>query len=236
MPRLQSTRMLVAATILLGSGLVSATRAPAASVTCFGKRAGIVGTQGPDRLFGDDGSDIIAGLGGNDRIYGGDGGDLICGDDGRDVIYAGRGDDVVLGGVDGLPDRIYGGPGDDYLSGDGGLHGGSGDDALFTNYGNTVHDILDGGPGNDLVRSHSDNPVTLIGGPGNDRLYGRAGRDYLSGGPGNDVIHSTSTGDRIDCGSGHDTVYAPRGAAIEHCEVIHYRARSAMGLRGHNHR
>jgi len=130
---------------------------------------------------------------------------------------------VILGGVDGLPDRIFGGPGSDYLSGDGRLHGGSGDDALFTNYGDTVHDVLDGGSGNDILRSHSANPVTLLGGPGDDRLYGHAGHDHLSGGPGDDIIHATSSSDHIDCGSGRDIVYAPRGAAIQHCEVIHYR-------------
>ncbi len=123
----------------------------------------------------------------------------------------------------------------------GALYGGSGDDALFTNYGDTVHDVLDGGAGNDLLTSHSDNPVTLVGGSGDDRLRGRAGHDRLEGGrgddrlfakgvanilrggPGDDIIHASSPTDRIDCGSGHDVVYAPRGASIRGCEVIHRR-------------
>ncbi|MDQ6803547.1 MAG: hypothetical protein M3065_00975, partial [Actinomycetota bacterium] len=218
MHRLRPRYVLLTVTVLFASAIPAASSA--ASVTCFGKRATIVGTQSADRLVGGDGSDIISGLGGNDRIFGGDGPDLICGDDGRDVIYGGRGDDVILGGFDGLPDRIYGGPGSDYLSGDGRLYGGSGDDALFTNYGDTVHDRLDGGPGNDRLTSHSANPVTLIGaagddilrgraghdhlegGPGDDRLFARGAANVLRGGPGDDVIHASSSSDRIDCGSG----------------------------------
>ena len=47
---------------------VSPQAAHAAAPLCFGKRATIVGTSGPDRIIGTDGPDVIVGLAGGDVI------------------------------------------------------------------------------------------------------------------------------------------------------------------------
>src|SRR5919106_1199611 len=68
-----------------------------AAQTCFGKRATIRGTNGPDTLRGTNGPDVIFGGGGNDRIIGAGGNDKICSGPGNDVVKAGAGRDKVFG-------------------------------------------------------------------------------------------------------------------------------------------
>ncbi|MGD9861960.1 MAG: calcium-binding protein [Pseudodonghicola sp.] len=136
----------------------------------------IIGTEGPDRLVGDDykniimalgGDDVVLALGGDDVVYGGTGDDLIrggqdddtlFGEDGDDVIYGGLGDDVISGGAN--RDTIYGGVGADDL------------------IGNTGADVIYGDGGNDVVR----------GARGDDILFGGAGADVLKGSFGNDTL------------------------------------------------
>ena len=110
-----------------------------------------------------------------------------------------------LGGNDRLEgdsgdDELYGGPGDD------GLYGRGGSDVLIGSGGN---DTLEGGRGEDL----------LDAGPGNDRLNGGFGNDSLDGGPDNDRIVAVGGGkDKIDCGSGTDTVIADKSDVVKNCE------------------
>lgn len=104
----------------------------AATATCSGRSATLVGTAGPDRLSGTAGPDVIAGLGGDDAIDGLGGADTICGGPGADVLRGGAGRDVLTGGAG--PDRLLGGPGADRLLGGPGadrLLGGLGVDALL---------------------------------------------------------------------------------------------------------
>ncbi len=54
-------------------------------------------------------------------------------------------------------------------------------------------------------------PVTLRGGPGNDRLYGGAGADKLIGGPGHDYIYGRGGNDWIYGGPGDDFLYGGPG-------------------------
>ena len=63
---------LSAAALISAAGLplASITTASAASYTCNGKAATIVGTNGADDLRGTSGRDVIVGLGGNDEIDG----------------------------------------------------------------------------------------------------------------------------------------------------------------------
>jgi hypothetical protein len=88
----------------------------------------LLGTDGPDKLYGGDGDDEIRGLGATDVIVGGDG---------NDVIYGGPGDDSTLDGRDG-DDVIYGGDGDDKWLIDGKgvdvIYGGDGSDHILTIY------------------------------------------------------------------------------------------------------
>ena len=87
------------------------------------------GSEGPDRLRGTRGADVICGLGGDDRIDGRGGADVVYGDAGDDRVAAGSGDDTAYGG-DGN-DRLDGDGGDDVLAGGPGadrMSGGRGDD------------------------------------------------------------------------------------------------------------
>ena len=109
--------------------LLAALLTPAAGATppptCDGVRATIVGTADDDRLVGTAGDDVIAALGGDDEVLGRGGDDLICGGDGVDELHGQRGDDRLHGERDGF--RNF--RGSRYL----------------------VPDLLDGGPGDDLL-------------------------------------------------------------------------------------
>ena len=137
-------------------------------LTCGGRRATIVGTNGADRLVGTKGADVIVALGGKDTITGGAGDDLICAGSGDDRVDGGGGADAVYG--ENGKDRVRGGAGTDLLA------GGAGNDRLL---GQGGRDTARGGAGNDL----------LDGGAGNDRLLGQAGRDTLLGGSGRDSLN-----------------------------------------------
>lgn len=126
----------------------------------------LVGTSGPDLIFGGAGADRIHGRGGDDIICAGGGADYVDGGLGKDRIYGQGGDDILQGGNGG--DWIHGGPGDDLV--DGGLL----DDQL---YGDDGDDLIIGGHGVDY----------MFGGPGNDWLRGDTNGDLLSGGAGHDV-------------------------------------------------
>ncbi|MCA1836606.1 MAG: hypothetical protein LC721_09880, partial [Actinobacteria bacterium] len=137
----------------------------------------IVGTNGPDKIVGTSGNDIIFGLGGDDQIDGGAGNDIICGNDGNDSITGGPGND-----------QIFGDAGDDALSGS------TGDDKLF---GGPGRDRLSGGDGNDQ----------LNGGADADRLAGDAGNDTLvdTDGLPNDILDGGADADACNASPG-DTV------------------------------
>ncbi len=88
--------------------------------TCNGANVTILGTNGPDELFGQFGptpvNDVIHGLGGDDIIDGGDGDDIICGGGGSDTLIGGTGNDVLIGGALGF-DVMDGGRGTDVCVG-----------------------------------------------------------------------------------------------------------------------
>jgi len=75
-----------------------------------------------DRLYGENGNDVLLGNGGNDQLYGGNGVDTLVGFAGNDDLYGGNGNDVLYGleGNDVLDggagsDKLYGAVGDDIL-------------------------------------------------------------------------------------------------------------------------
>lgn len=201
----------------------------------------IIGTPGDDVLIGTDGPDVICGRGGRDSVRGGPGDDVIdlVGSDGLAYggpgddrmyggvrvikLYGGDGDDALLGkgararldgeaGADVI--RQYaatglasGGPGDDTLyaaPGGSALYGDTGSDRLV---GSTGPDDLDAGPYQD-----PDGDDLVLGGGGNDRLWGRAGDDTLDGGPGDDRLMGDVGTDRILGGPGDDLILGGYGA------------------------
>jgi Ca2+-binding RTX toxin-like protein len=188
-------RLTVIAICALASASVAwAGPSQAATPTCFGKSATMVGTAGDDYLeFGP--GDVVYAAGGNDIIVPRDQAQAfvahICGGAGSDSIRGGRGVDHVHG--DGGADSINGGYGGaDTLLGD------AGDDRImdfddfdYPDYDDPGTDIMRGGTGNDVV-------ITACG---SDKAYGDAGQDtltdytraksYLYGGADNDSIDAT---------------------------------------------
>ena len=87
---------------------------------CAGRRATIVGDDGPDKIKGtkkadvivaNAGKDVIRGRGGNDRICGGRGRDQLRGNNGRDRLFGQAGADLLVGGA--AADAVKGGKGKD---------------------------------------------------------------------------------------------------------------------------
>ena len=100
---------------------------------------GISGTEGRDVIVGADGPDRIRGRGGNDLICASEG-DFVWGGSGNDHLFAagaatlrgGSGNDRLVGGLG--RQRMYGGTGNDDLD------------------GREDDDVMLGGPGNDVLR------------------------------------------------------------------------------------
>ncbi|MEX0993263.1 MAG: calcium-binding protein [Solirubrobacterales bacterium] len=162
-----------------------------------------------NRVVGTSGNDTLEGSGKSDRILGLAGRDRLSGEGAGDCLEGGSG-----------ADRLDGGQGNDRLNG-----GGSGD----VLEGDNGHDTLDGRAGPDL----------LSGGAGNDTLDGAAGDDrvrevgdgYREGetvdvgsnridtGSGRDTVDAANgRRDRIDCGSSADHVTGDRIDSIKRCE------------------
>lgn len=63
----------------------------------------------------------------------------------------------------------------------------------------------------DDKKRENDGHDILIGGGGDDKIYGGAGEDVITGGSGHDTIHGGQDGDWIRGGSGHDLIYGGSG-------------------------
>ncbi len=228
--------LVVAAIAFLGAAPAEEEETP----RCHGRRAKIVGTDGPDVLRGTPGRDVIWGGGGDDEILGSLGNDLLCGGPGDDLIRGGRGNDIADGGAgtdrvigDLGDDKILGGPGNaDEVAGDLGidtLNGGPGEfDLVHGDYG---YDRMDGGPGNGDIASFATKIaggkgdgvwVSLSGhrarGDGHDRIYrfesieGSAFRDTLIGSKGDNTINGGPGDDTIRGGGGVDDLVGGQGS------------------------
>jgi len=206
---------------LASSSVIWAPPGQAATPTCFGRTATVVGTADQDLLsFGP--GDVVYAAGGDDYIAPRDEAETftayICGGAGADIILGGRGVDHIHG--DGGSDYINGGfGGADTLLGDGGEDRVEDfDDYDYPDYDDPGTDILRGGAGDDI----------LITACGSDRVYGDGGRDtitdytraasYLYGGAGNDSIDATRNKagtnaferDYVSGGRGFDTAVVNR--------------------------
>lgn len=177
----------------------------------------LAGNDGNDRLDGRDGDDHLIGGAGNDRLHGGNGADDLDGGDGNDRLIGGAGDDDLDGGVGN--DRLSGGTGNDDLSGGLGndnLHGGSGQDVLDGGDGN---DRLNGGSGNDVLKDGAGND-RVYGGNGDDTVIAGAGRDVFNGGRGFDVIDFSNAASALDIDLGRRTVSGDGNDRISNFESI----------------
>jgi RTX calcium-binding nonapeptide repeat (4 copies) len=75
---------------------------------------------------------------------------------------------------------------------------------------------VNAGGGNDsaIISPKIQIPVTLRGGPGNDRLFGGGANDKLVGGAGKDTLTGRAGDDALYGGSGDDRLYAGSGDDI----------------------
>ncbi|NEQ97322.1 MAG: hypothetical protein F6K30_11450 [Cyanothece sp. SIO2G6] len=163
----------------------------------FGDR--IFGDEGDNLLQGNGGRDLIRGRDGDDTLEGGDDGDFLNGDRGNDIVRGDAGNDVVRGS--GGNDRLFGGDNRDRLVGN------AGNDRLV---GETGNDRLLGGTGDDR----------LLGNAGNDRLFGNGGNDQLQGGLGND---------RLSGGGGSDIFILAQGEGTDQIRDFNIR-QDVIGL------
>jgi hypothetical protein len=115
--------------------------AAAASQTCFGHKATIVGTNGDDHLVGTAARDIIVAGRGHDRVSARQGNDLVCGGPGFDELFLGRGADKASAGWG--ADFVAGARGNDWI------WGGAGRDTIG---GGAGKDTIWGGAGRDTCR------------------------------------------------------------------------------------
>jgi len=127
--------------------LTAAHPATAQAPTCKGRDVTILGTDGPDNLRGTNKRDVILALDGDDRIDGRGGNDVICGGAGRDLIKGGQGQDKIFGGADGRSERRS-------------------DDGVRL----LVGDVVQGGPGDDLIDLGYDERQQTFGSAKRDRL------------------------------------------------------------------
>ncbi|MGA4959470.1 calcium-binding protein [Streptomyces lavendulocolor] len=95
-------------------------------------------------------------------------------------------------------------------------------EAVCPGAGSLTELVVNAGDQADNVTSHLASPgVTLIGGAGDDSLYGGSandtlegdeGADFLSGGGGNDTLTGAADPDRIFGGTGNDSIEGRNGA------------------------
>ena len=173
----------------------------------------LAGGAGADTFFGGPGADTLTGAGGNDRLDGGTGDDTIDGGPGEDLItYTSATGPVTVdltagtGGQAGEHDVLTG---IEDVTASGTLIGDDGPNFLTGGGGD---DVISGNGGDDTLVGEAGSD-TLDGGAGNDRLYGDTtfgdgeGADHLDGGDGNDIVNGgDGAGDQVSGGPGDDIV------------------------------
>ena len=188
---------------------------------------------------------IIWGGSGNDTIYGAKGLNVIFGDTGvarieddektksrkfvvdANVDAEGSGDDIIIGNNDSATtrniiiggaghDKIYGGIGNDIIFGDGGKV-----EFGVVDYKSVAKAAVDGETvkisrtdisadgGNDVILGGAGDDY-IYGGAGNDRIDGGAGEDHIYGERGHDIMLGGSDNDYIYGGSGHDVIFGDK--------------------------
>lgn len=170
-----------------------------------------VGNDSANFILGNLSNNLLIGWGGADTIYGEAGNDLLFGGDGNDELFGESGIDYIVGGSGN--DRIDGGMAADEI------------------YGQDGDDIIAGG-------STFDTDI-LVGGDGNDTIFGDSGRgdyDRIYGNQGDDVFYVDTPADLVfeQAGEGIDTVYADISGAgyylYEHIENLVLAGATPFGV------
>jgi len=188
----------------------------------------VQGTVEANLIFGNEGEDtLLGGAQRRDTLYGGKGNDAIgffiagggnnlslegalavgfAGNEGSNYLRGDLGDDLVVG--INVRDSLFGGKGNDTLRGVASssyLSGDDNDDILVIT--NTTQTSAFG----TSVFTIGIERTSLIGGAGNDSLYGAigefgGGRNFFDGGDGNDTIRVFATSDTAQGGAGDDLI------------------------------
>ena len=193
------------------------------------------GTVEANLMFGNEGSDtMLGGAQRRDSLYGGKGNDSLgffiagggnnlglplsgvgfSGNEGSNFLRGDLGDDLVVG--INQRDTLYGGKGRDTLRGAGSssyLSGDDDNDILF------VSNVTQSSPFSVDVITVGIEKTTLLGGAGNDSLYGSIGnfgegRNFFDGGDGNDTIRVFATLDTAQGGAGDDFIISSTVVAL----------------------
>lgn len=173
--------------------------------------------SGNDKVYGNEGANVLSGGAGNDAIWGGGGADRIDGGAGMDYArYDEAGAAAVR--VD-LAGRVAGtgaAAGDTFVGIEGLVLTANAD----IGYGDARNNTLLGLGGNDLLNGRAGND-TLVGGAGNDRLVGGAGSDtfVMRAGFGRDTVidfdAGPGVGDRIDLKGAFTSFAAVQAASVQ---------------------
>ena len=193
------------------------------------------GTVAGNLMFGNQDNDtMLGGAQRQDSLYGGKGNDAIgffiagggnnlglplsgvgfAGNEGSNYLRGDSGDDLVVG--INVRDSLFGGKGNDSLRGGGSssyLSGDDGNDILW------VPNATQTSPFASSVITIGIEKATLIGGEGNDSLYGSIGnfgegRNSLEGGLGNDTLRVFATQDTASGGAGDDFIVSSTVVAL----------------------
>lgn len=183
---------------------------------CFGQRATIVGTNGPDHIQGTAHKDVIYARGGNDTIKTPSGPK----NQGNDVICGGPGNDEIVGNGD--SEKLIGGPGNDKIKSGNGSNVVVGDNAnpKGNETGPVGRDDLTGGRGADFMVGDNYAAGNATGGADDINTKAGAGPDTVVGDSASVGAGNASGGgdDRMGGADGNDTVigdsYAKTGNAV----------------------
>ncbi|MDP2128878.1 MAG: hypothetical protein Q8K97_16040, partial [Pseudohongiella sp.] len=150
----------------------------------------ITGDELQNELVGWDGADVIRGMGGSDQLFGNDGDDQLFGGSGNDVLHGGNGADLLDGGEgnDTASWSLYQ------------VHPKAGINRLTNDTTGVIADLKTGKAGLDTLVSIEN----LIGGVGNDQLFGDDNDNFLGGGAGNDLLDGRGGNDVLVGGRGDD--------------------------------
>ncbi|MBC8794190.1 MAG: hypothetical protein C6Y20_21570, partial [Tagaea sp. CACIAM 22H2] len=165
--------------------------AGADTVSYAGSAVGVtvnLGTTNAQTSAGDASGDRLSGI---ENVEGSAFADSLTGTTGANILSGGAGDDTLIGAAG--ADTLIGGEGSDTAS-------------YAASTANLSVDLQNGTTGGDAAGDVLQSIENLLGGSGNDALYGDAGANRIDGGSGNDTIEGGAGADTLIGGSGTDTL------------------------------